>query len=440
MMTNSRAEQIKALNDAWSKDPRWKGIKREYTAADVVKLRPSIKIEHTLAKFGAERFWEALNSEPFIVALGALNGSQAVQMVRAGLKSIYLSGWQVAADANLSRQTYPDQSLYPSNSVPDLVKRLNNALTRADQVDASESIEERNWYVPIMADAEAGFGGPVHAFELMKSMIEAGASGVHFEDQLASEKKCGHLGGKVLVPTSQFIRTLTAARLAADVLDVPTVIVARTDALGATLMTSDIDPLDRQFIKGERTVEGYFQVKDGIEPVIARGLAYAPYADLLWYETSKPDLEEARAFAEAIHAQFPGKLLAYNCSPSFNWKQQLDDKTIATFNEELGKLGYKYQFITLAGWHATNMGAFNLAYDYAREGMAAYVRLQEQEFASQSLGYTAVRHQREVGTGYFDQVLNTVSGGAASTSALKGSTEEEQFTPHGEVVPACTAK
>jgi isocitrate lyase len=434
MMQNSRAQQILDLKKAWTQDPRWQGIKRNYTAEDVVRLRPSIKIEHTLAKVGAERFWQALNQEDYIVALGALNGSQAVQMVRAGLKSIYLSGWQVAADANLSRQTYPDQSLYPSNSVPDLVKRLNNALTRADQVDASEGNEERNWYVPIMADAEAGFGGPVHAFELMKNMIESGASGVHFEDQLASEKKCGHLGGKVLVPTSQFIRTLTAARLAADVLDVPTVIVARTDALGATLMTSDIDESDRQFINGERTVEGYFQVKDGIEPVIARGLAYAPYADLLWYETSKPDLEEARQFADAIHAQFPGKLLAYNCSPSFNWKQQLDDATIATFNKELGAMGYKYQFITLAGWHATNMGAFNLAYDYAREGMAAYVRLQEQEFASQSLGYTAVRHQREVGTGYFDQVLGTVSGGHASTSALKGSTEEEQFSGAKESV------
>lgn len=424
------------MNASWSQDPRWQGIKRDYSAQDVVRLRPSINVDHTLARLGAQKFWQLLHNEPYITALGAMNGSQAVQMVRGGLKSIYLSGWQVAADANLSRQTYPDQSLYPSNSVPELVKRLNNALMRADQVDASEALEEREWYVPIMADAEAGFGGPVHAFELMKSMIEAGASGVHFEDQLASEKKCGHLGGKVLVPTAQFIRTLTAARLASDVLGIPTIIVARTDALGATLLTSDIDPADRPFIKGERTVEGYFHVKDGIEPVIARGLAYAPYADVIWYETSKPDIDEAREFAKAIHAEFPGKLLAYNCSPSFNWKQHLDDEAIGTFNETLGSLGYKYQFITLAGWHATNMSAFKLAHEYAREGMSAYVRLQEDEFANQSLGYTAVRHQREVGTGYFDRVLNTISGGEASTGALKGSTEEEQFTSHVHQAPA----
>ncbi|HEY9681036.1 MAG TPA: isocitrate lyase [Oculatellaceae cyanobacterium] len=435
MMRQSKAEQVRLLEASWKEDSRWHGIKREYSAQDVVRLRPSIVVEHTLARLGAERFWQMLNNEPYITALGALNGSQAVQMVRAGLKSIYLSGWQVAADANLSRQTYPDQSLYPSNSVPDLIRRLNNALMRADQVDGCDSIEERDWYVPIMADAEAGFGGPVHAFELMKSMIEAGASGVHFEDQLASEKKCGHLGGKVLVPTAQFIRTLTAARLASDVLGIPTIIVARTDALGATLLTSDIDPADRPFIKGERTVEGYFQVKDGIEPVIARGLAYAPYADVLWFETSKPDISEAEEFAAAIHAKFPGKLLAYNCSPSFNWKQQLDDKTIATFNEKLGSLGYRYQFITLAGWHATNMSAFRLAHEYAREGMTAYVRLQEEEFSSQSLGYTAVKHQREVGTGYFDHVLNTISGGEASTGALKGSTEEEQFTSTSAIAP-----
>lgn len=434
-MRQSKAEQVRLLEASWKEDSRWHGIKREYSAQDVVRLRPSIVVEHTLARLGAERFWQMLNNEPYITALGALNGSQAVQMVRAGLKSIYLSGWQVAADANLSRQTYPDQSLYPSNSVPDLIRRLNNALMRADQVDGCDSIEERDWYVPIMADAEAGFGGPVHAFELMKSMIEAGASGVHFEDQLASEKKCGHLGGKVLVPTAQFIRTLTAARLASDVLGIPTIIVARTDALGATLLTSDIDPADRPFIKGERTVEGYFQVKDGIEPVIARGLAYAPYADVLWFETSKPDISEAEEFAAAIHAKFPGKLLAYNCSPSFNWKQQLDDKTIATFNEKLGSLGYRYQFITLAGWHATNMSAFRLAHEYAREGMTAYVRLQEEEFSSQSLGYTAVKHQREVGTGYFDHVLNTISGGEASTGALKGSTEEEQFTSTSAIAP-----
>jgi isocitrate lyase len=437
-MHQSRSEQAIQLNASWSQDPRWQGIRRDYSAQDVVRLRPSINVDHTLARLGAQKFWQLLHNEPYITALGAMNGSQAVQMVRGGLKSIYLSGWQVAADANLSRQTYPDQSLYPSNSVPELVKRLNNALMRADQVDASEALEEREWYVPIMADAEAGFGGPVHAFELMKSMIEAGASGVHFEDQLASEKKCGHLGGKVLVPTAQFIRTLTAARLACDVLGIPTIIVARTDALGATLLTSDIDPADRPFIKGQRTVEGYFHVKDGIEPVIARGLAYAPYADVIWYETSKPDIDEAREFAKAIHAEFPGKLLAYNCSPSFNWKQHLDDEAIATFNETLGSLGYKYQFITLAGWHATNMSAFKLAHEYAREGMSAYVRLQEDEFANQSLGYTAVRHQREVGTGYFDRVLDTISGGEASTAALKGSTEEEQFTSHVHQTPVLT--
>jgi isocitrate lyase len=429
-MQKSKTEQVLQLNNSWSEDPRWRGARRDYTALDVVRLRTSISVEHTLAKHGAQKFWQLLRNEPYVVALGAMNGSQAVQMVRAGLKSIYLSGWQVAADANASKQTYPDQSLYPSNSAPDLVKRLNNALMRADQIDNSEGKDETDWYVPILADAEAGFGGPVHAFELMKSMIEAGASGVHFEDQLASEKKCGHLGGKVLVPTSQFVRTLTAARLAADVLDVPAIIVARTDALGATLLTSDIDPIDRQFISGPRTVEGYYQVREGIEPAIARALAYAPYADVLWFETSKPDLEEAKEFARAVHAQFPGKLLAYNCSPSFNWRQHLSDEIIATFNEQLGQLGYKYQFITLAGWHATNMSAFKLAHAYAREGMSAYVRLQEEEFASQDIGYTAVRHQREVGTGYFDKVLMSVTGGAASTAALKGSTEEEQFSHH----------
>lgn len=432
-MQPTKSELAMKLNQRWLTDPRWKNIRRDYTAVDVVRLRPSINVEHTIAKLGAQKLWENLHKEDFIVALGAMNGSQAVQMVRAGLKSIYLSGWQVAADANSSGQTYPDQSLYPSNSAPQLVKRLNNALMRADQIDSSESVEERDWYVPIVADAEAGFGGAVHAFELMKSMIESGASGVHFEDQLAAEKKCGHLGGKVLVPTSQFVRTLSAARLAADVLDVPTVIVARTDALNATLLTSDIDPRDREFIKGDRTVEGYFQVRDGLEPTIARGLAYAPYADVIWFETSKPDLEEAKQFAAAIHAEFPGKLLAYNCSPSFNWKQHLDDKTIAHFNETLGELGFKYQFITLAGWHATNLSAFQLAHGFAREGMSAYVRLQEEEFSSADIGYTAVRHQREVGTGYFDRVLSTVSGGEATTSALKGSTEEEQFATNLKV-------
>lgn len=426
-MHQSRSEQVLSLANSWNSDPRWQGIKRNYSASDVVRLRPSVQVEHTLAKAGSERFWELLNNEHHVVALGAMNGSQAVQMVKGGLKSIYLSGWQVAADANTSRQTYPDQSLYPSNSVPEVVKRLNNALMRADQIDASEGIFDRNWYVPIMADAEAGFGGPVHAFELMKSMIEAGASGVHFEDQLASEKKCGHLGGKVLVPTSQFVRTLTGARLAADVLGVPSIIVARTDALDATLITSDVDPADREFITGERTPEGYFHVKKGIAPVIARALAYAPYADLIWFESSKPDLAEAKEFAEAVHAKFPGKMLAYNCSPSFNWKQHLDEKTIAHFNQTLGELGFKYQFITLAGWHATNLSAFQLSREYAEEGMPAYVRLQEQEFAEQKNGYTAVRHQREVGTAYFDQVLMTITAGQASTAALKGSTEEAQF-------------
>lgn len=426
-MEATKTEQVRSLEKAWAEDARWQGIQRNYAAEDVVRLRGSVQVEFTLAKKGAEKFWQVLKTQPYITALGAMNGSQAVQMVRAGLKSIYLSGWQVAADANSSKQTYPDQSLYPSNSVPELVKRLNNSLMRADQIDCAEDKCERDWFVPIMADAEAGFGGPVHAFELMKSMIESGASGVHFEDQLASEKKCGHLGGKVLVPTSQFIRTLSGARLAADVLGVPTIIVARTDALDATLLTSDIAPIDREFITGERTPEGYFRVKSGIAPVIARALAYAPYADLLWFESSRPDLEEAKQFAEAIHAKFPGKMLAYNCSPSFNWKQHLDDKTIESFNAKLGELGFKYQFITLAGWHATNLSAFQLAEAYAKVGMPAYVQLQEEEFANQAIGYTAVRHQREVGTGYFDKVLNTISGGQASTSALVGSTEEEQF-------------
>lgn len=427
-MHRDTSDQAARLEKSWKEDPRWQGIQRPYSAEDVIRLRPSIKVEHTLANTGAQKFWHALKNSPYMMALGAMNGSQAVQMVRAGLKSIYLSGWQVAADANNSKQTYPDQSLYPSNSVPELVKRLNNALMRADQIDVSEGVDQHDWYVPIMADAEAGFGGPVHAFELMKSMIEAGASGVHFEDQLASEKKCGHLGGKVLVPTSQFIRTLNGARLAADVLDVPTIIVARTDALDATLLTSDIDPGDHEFLTGERTPEGYYYVKKGLQPVIARALAYAPYADVLWFESSKPDLNEAREFATAIHKKFPGKLLAYNCSPSFNWKQHLDEQTIAKFNEQLGEMGFKFQFITLAGWHATNLGAFQLSRAYSKEGMPAYVRLQEQEFSEESSGYTAVRHQREVGTGYFDKVLMAITAGQASTAALKGSTEEQQFT------------
>jgi isocitrate lyase len=420
-------QEAAELKRCWEADARWKGIHRDYKPEDVLKLRPSIKVEYSLAKHGAEKLYRMLSEEPYVTSLGALNGSQAVQAVKAGMKAIYLSSWQVAADANLAGHTYPDQSLYPSNSVPNVVRRLNNALMRADQIHAVEGNRNIDWYAPIIADAEAGFGGPLHAFELMKAMIEAGAAGVHFEDQLASEKKCGHLGGKVLVPTSQFIRTLIGARLAADVLDVPTVLVARTDALSATLLTSDIDPRDKEFIYGERTAEGYYRVKEGLDAVIARALSYAPYADVLWFETSRPDMDEAAAFAQAIHAKYPGKLLAYNCSPSFNWKKNLDDRSIASFNASLGEMGYKYQFITLAGWHQINLGAFSLAHDFAREGMPAYVRLQEEEFAREADGYTAARHQREVGTGYFDQVLMMVSGGAASTAALTGSTEAQQF-------------
>jgi isocitrate lyase len=430
----STASSAEALKKEWKTNPRWQGVHRDYSAEDVVKLRTSIAIEYTLARRGAEKFWHQLNNEPYTAALGSLTGAQAVQMVRSGLKAIYMSGWQVAADANLSGQTYPDQSLYPSNSVPQLVKRLNNALMRADQISRTEKTKgdrtKTDWYVPIIADAEAGFGGPLHAFELMKSMIEAGASGVHFEDQLAAEKKCGHLGGKVLVPTSQFVKTLSSARLAADVLNVPTCIIARTDSLGATLLTSDIDPRDRAYTTGQRTSEGYFRIKNGMEITIARGLAYAPYADLIWFETSKPDLEEARVFAEAIHKQFPGKLLAYNCSPSFNWKKNLDEATIAKFNTELGAMGYKFQFITLAGWHLLNFHSFDLGHAFATEGMPAYVRLQEAEFAKEAEGYTATRHQQEVGTGYFDEVLMTITQGESSTSALSGSTETEQFHDH----------
>jgi len=424
---------VQDLKKRWTSEARWKNIRRDYSAEDVIRLRASLRVEYTIAKRGAERLWHLLQNESYVNSLGALNGSQAVQMVKAGLKSIYLSGWQVAADANLSGQTYPDQSLYPSNSVPALVKRLNNALMRMDQITAVEGDRKTDWYVPILADAEAGFGGPLHAFELMKSMIEAGAAAVHYEDQLASEKKCGHLGGKVLVPTSQFVRTLAGARLAADVLDVPTLIVARTDALGATLMTADIDERDQKFLLRdksgnlERTPEGYYRVRDGMEPTLARGLAYAPYADLVWFETSKPDMAEAERFAKTIHETFPGKLLAYNCSPSFNWKKNLDDKQIASFQKDLAQLGYKYQFITLAGWHSINLDAFKLASGYAKDGMTSYVKLQEEEFALEKSGYTAARHQREVGTGYFDHVLMALSGGQASTSALKGSTEADQF-------------
>jgi len=425
--TRARDRQIAELESAWRTDPRWAGIERPYTAADVVRLRGRVGVEQTLARHGAERLWELLHGERFVRALGAMTGGQAVQMVRAGLEAIYLSGWQVAADANLAGDTYPDQSLYPANSVPAIVRRINNALRRADQIAWAEGEDDTEWLAPIVADAEAGFGGPLNAFELMKAMIEAGAAGVHFEDQLASEKKCGHLGGKVLVPTEQFIRTLSAARLAADVLDVPTILVARTDADAATLLTSDVDPRDRPFVTGERTAEGFFRVTNGVESAIARGLAYAPYADVLWCETSRPDLDEARAFAEAIHAEFPGKLLAYNCSPSFNWRRNLDDDVIARFQDELGAMGYRFQFVTLAGFHALNAGMFDLAHGYAAEGMTAYVRLQEREFALEAEGYTASKHQHEVGTGYFDLVSQAVSRGTASTLALLGSTEAEQF-------------
>jgi isocitrate/methylisocitrate lyase len=407
---------------------RWDGIERPYTEEDVERLRGSVHVEHTLARLGAERLWQLLQDEPFVAALGAMTGGQAVQMVKAGLKAIYLSGWQVAADANLAGQTYPDQSLYPSNSAPALVRRLNQALLRADQIEHAEGNGTGvHWLAPIVADAEAGFGGALNAFELMRTMIEAGAAGVHFEDQLASEKKCGHLGGKVLVPTSQFVRTLAAARLAADVCRVPALIVARTDALSAMLLTSDVDERDHEFLDGGRTAEGYFRVTGGIESAIARGLSYAPYADLIWCETSTPDLGEAREFADAIHERFPGKLLAYNCSPSFNWKRHLDDDEIARFQDELGELGYRFQFITLAGFHALNESMFELARGYAGEGMTAYVRLQEDEFALEADGYTATKHQREVGAGYFDLVAEAVSDGESSTLALKGSTEEGQF-------------
>ncbi|MDM5329236.1 isocitrate lyase [Neobacillus sp. CF12] len=424
-MTNSRA---KLLQESWEMDKRWNGITRPYTAEDVIKLRGSIDIEHTLAKRGAEKLWKQLNEENYINALGALTGNQAVQQVKAGLKAIYLSGWQVAADANLSGNMYPDQSLYPANSVPSVVKRINQALQRADQITHSEGDSSIDWFVPIVADAEAGFGGQLNCFELMKGMIEAGAAGVHFEDQLSSEKKCGHLGGKVLLPTQTAVRNLIAARLAADVMGVPTLLVARTDANAADLITSDIDMNDAPFITGERTAEGFFRTKAGLDQAIARGLAYAPYADLIWCETSEPSIEEARRFAEAIHEKFPGKMLAYNCSPSFNWKKKLDQESIAKFQQELGKMGYKFQFVTLAGFHALNHSMFELARGYKERGMAAYSELQQAEFDSEQYGYTATRHQREVGTGYFDQVSMVITGGTSSTTALKGSTEEEQFT------------
>ena len=416
-----------ALLHEWAAAPRWRGIRRPYAADDVYRLRGSVAVEHTLARRGADRLWSLLGSRDYVAALGAVTGNQAVQMARAGLEAIYLSGWQVAADANLSGHTYPDQSLYPANSAPALVKRLNNALLRADQIACAEGRSDRDWLLPIVADAEAGFGGPLSAYELMRAMIEAGAAGVHFEDQLASEKKCGHLGGKVLVPTSHFVRTLTAARLAADVAGVPTVLVARTDALSATLLTNDVDDADQAFLTGQRTAEGFYRVTDGLNAAVTRSLAYAPHADLIWFETSTPDMDDAHAFAAAVHEQFPGKLLAYNCSPSFNWRAHLGDDDIASFQRELGALGYRFQFVTLAGFHALNASMFELARGYAAEGMSAYVRLQEQELALEADGYTATRHQQEVGAGYFDAVASIISGGSSSTLALTGSTEEAQF-------------
>jgi len=418
----------KVLESDWAENPRWQGIKRTYTPTDVVRLRGSLPIEYTLAKVGAEKLWRQVTTTDYVHALGALTGNQAVQMVKAGLKSIYLSGWQVAGDANSAWQMYPDQSLYPVDSVPQVLRKINNALRRADQIHYAEGDLSIDWHVPIVADAEAGFGGVLNAFELMKAMIESGASGVHFEDQLASAKKCGHMGGKVLVPTQEAVQKLLAARLAADVMGVPTVLVARTDALGAGLLTNDIDPYDHAFITGKRTVEGFFETKIGLEQGISRGLAYAPYADLIWMETGKPDLGLAREFAQAVHEKFPGKLLAYNCSPSFNWKKHLDDATIAKFQQELGAMGYKYQFITLAGFHSLNYSMFDLADKYRDQGMTAYVQLQEQEFASESRGYTATKHQREVGAGYFDDITQVIMGGHSSITALSGSTEEEQFT------------
>ncbi|TLP51248.1 isocitrate lyase [Microbispora triticiradicis] len=426
-MSDRLTSAAERLQQEWDTDPRWRDVRRTYSAEDVVRLRGSVREEHTLARLGAERLWSLLHSEDYVHALGALTGNQAVQQVKAGLKAVYLSGWQVAADANLSGHTYPDQSLYPANSVPAVVRRINNALLRADQISWAEGEEDApHWLAPIVADAEAGFGGVLNAFELMKAMIEAGAAGVHWEDQLASEKKCGHLGGKVLIPTGQHVKTLNAARLAADVAGVPTLVIARTDAQAATLLTSDVDPRDQAFTTGDRTAEGYYRVRNGVGACVARGLAYAPYADLLWMETSTPDLDVAREFAEAIKREYPDQMLAYNCSPSFNWRGHLDDATIAKFQRELGHMGYKFQFITLAGFHSLNYSMFDLARGYADEGMTAYVGLQEAEFAAEHRGYTATRHQREVGTGYFDLVSTAVAPDS-STTALKGSTEEAQF-------------
>lgn len=427
----NNVSQIIQMEREWTESPRWQGVERGYDAAEVLRLRGSITIEHTLARHGAEKLWRLMHEQPYVNALGALTGNQAMQQVRAGLKAIYLSGWQVAADANNAGQMYPDQSLYPVSSVPEVVRRINNTLLRADQIQHSEESGDIDWFAPIVADAEAGFGGVLNAHELMKDMIAAGAAGVHFEDQLASAKKCGHMGGKVLVPTSEAVQKLIAARLAADICDVPTIIVARTDAMGANLLTSDVDARDREFSSGERTVEGFYRVKAGLEQAISRGLAYAPYADLVWCETSTPNLDEARQFAEAIRAEYPNKMLAYNCSPSFNWKKNLSEHDITRFQNELGAMGYKFQFITLAGFHALNFSMFNLARGYKARQMEAYVELQEAEFAAEDIGYTATRHQREVGTGYFDQLTQAISGNQSSLSALSGSTEEEQFQEAG---------
>ena len=424
-----KSEQIKEIAQSWKTDKRWKGIERPYSAEEVYKLRGSVQVEHTLARLGAERLWKLLHTGPFVRALGALTGNQAVQQVQAGLQSIYLSGWQVAADANNARHTYPDQSLYPADSVPAVVKRINNAFIRADQISHMEGHEDVHWFAPIVADAEAGFGGTLNVFELMKGMIEAGAAGVHFEDQLSSAKKCGHMGGKVLVSTREFLNTLISARLASDIMGVPTILIARTDANSANLLTNDIDDRDRKFIHGDRTFEGFFHIKGGIECAIDRGLSYAPYADLIWCETAHPDVEEAKVFAEAIHEKFPGKMLAYNCSPSFNWKRNLNDKQIAKFQDQLGELGYKYQFITLAGFHALNTTMFQLALEYKDDGMTAFTKLQELEFElEKTSGYKAVKHQSFVGTGYFDQVQMSITSGHTATIALEGSTEEEQFS------------
>ncbi len=422
-----REEQITQIENDWAENPRWKGVKRNYTAEDVLKLRGTVKVEYTLATRGAERLWKSMKKDLYVNALGAMNGGQAVQQVQAGLKAIYCSGWQVAADANVAGQMYPDQSLYPANSVPELVKRINNSLQRTDQIYSAEGKNGIDWFAPILADAEAGFGGNLNAYELMKSMIDAGAAAVHFEDQLSSAKKCGHMGGKVLVPTSEAVQKLVSARLAADVLGVPTIVVARTDANAAGLLTSDIDDYDKPFTTGEKTVEGFHVVDAGLDQAISRGLAYAPYADLVWCETSEPNLEEARRFAEAIHAEYPGKMLAYNCSPSFNWKKKLDDETIAKFQGALGEMGYKFQFITLAGFHSLNYAMFELAKDYGKRQMTAYAELQEEEFESEESGYRATKHQAFVGAGYFDTLAQTISGGTSSTTALSGSTEEEQF-------------